>query len=208
MNRKTIMVLAGICLLASVWLSPIGGVIREKLSGSEMTEIDNLCVDDHVDMKGKIVRIIDSGKASDSNVVTLIGDTLVAADVGSALISVDGKLHIIEVGKAKINIIMIMGQSNAGNHFKNSTSDVTCQPGTAYWWGDNKGASATGPVPYTGPSMGFHSPLLAELYAQSEAAEAPVKNVMVWEEGITSKTESPSQNGPKARPIPVELTLQ
>ena len=35
--------------------------------------------------------------------------------------------------------------------------------------------------------MGFHAPLLAELYAQSAAAGDPVKNVLIWEEGYTSK---------------------
>lgn len=82
---------------------------------------------------------------------------------------------------------MIMGQSNAGNHFPNATSDVTCPVGTAYWWGNGEGTSATEPVSYTQPSMGFHTPLLAELYAQSASAGESVKHVMIWHEGITSK---------------------
>ena len=64
---------------------------------------------------------------------------------------------------------------------------MTCPLGTAYWWGNSEGTAAVEPVAYTQPSMGFHTPLLAELYAQSVAAGDPIKNVMIWQEGITSK---------------------
>ena len=145
--------------------------------------IENLSFDDHVDMTGKSVEIIDAGNA----VIALDKNYLVATGIGTAKVRVDGKIHEVTVKKAKINLVMIMGQSNAGNHFPNATSDVTCPIGTAYWWGNGEGTSATKPVPYTQPSMGFHTPLLAELYAQSVAAGDPVKNVMIWQEGITSK---------------------
>ena len=136
--------------------------------------------DDHLDVTGKTVEII-------NGIVELNGNYLVAADVGTATVRIDDIIYEITVEKAKINLIMIMGQSNAGNHFKNAISDVTCPAGTAYWWGNGQGTAATEPVPYTQPSLGFHTPLLAELYAQSVAAGDPVKNVLIWEEGITSK---------------------
>ena len=142
-----------------------------------------LCYDDHVDITGKQVQIVDAGPS----VITLDGNYLVATGVGSATVRIDGTLHPVTVGKAKLNLIMIMGQSNSGNHFANATSDVTCPMGTAYWWGNGQGTAATEPVPYTQPSKGFHTPLLAELYAQSVAAGDPVKNVLIWQEGITSK---------------------
>ena len=135
--------------------------------------------DDHLDMTGKTVEILDAG----TGVVTLEENALVATGVGEAQIRIDGELHHIVVEKAKINIVTIMGQSNAGNHFANATSDVTCPIGTAYYWKYD----STEPEDYTQPSMGFHTPLLAELYAQSAAAGDPVKNVLVWQEGITSK---------------------
>ncbi|MBR4078200.1 MAG: hypothetical protein IKK17_06310, partial [Oscillospiraceae bacterium] len=137
----------------------------------------SLRYDDRYDVSGKTVEIVDG------NVVTLKGNTLVVTGIGTAKVSIDGVLHEITVEKAKINLVMIMGQSNAGNHFANATSAVTCPPGTAYWWKDG----ATAPADYTEPSKGFHTPLLAELYAQSAAAGDPVKNVMLWTEGATSK---------------------
>ena len=144
----------------------------------------NLRYDDHMDITGKSVQIVDAGQGP---VVTLEGNYLVATGVGTAKVRIDGTLQTISVEKAKINLLMIMGQSNAGNHFENATSDVTCPVGTAYWWGNELGTACKEPVDYTQPSMGLHTPLLAELYAQSVAAGDPVKNVMIWQEGITSK---------------------
>jgi len=149
--------------------------------------IMKLRFDDHVDLTGKTVEIIEAGEGP---VVVMQDNYLVATGVGTAKVRIDDTVHMVIVEKAKINLIMIMGQSNAGNHFANATSDVTCPIGTAYWWGNGQGTAATEPVDYTQPSMGFHTPLLAELYAQSEAAGDPVKNVMIWHEGITSKNGS------------------
>lgn len=150
----------------------------------------NLSYDDYIDVTNKTVTVIESYALSNNPndaVVTLNNNYLIATNIGKAKIKVDDKLYDVTVNKAKINIVMIMGQSNAGNHFANSTSDVTCPIGTAYWWGNGLGTAANEPVLYTSPSMGFHTPLLAELYAQSEAAGDPTKNVMIWHEGITSK---------------------
>ncbi len=162
----------------------------------EKTEPLSLRYDDRMDISGKTVEIVDAGKPTsykvgygvaegtfDDAVITLAGEKLIATGIGTAKVRIDGILYEITAEKAKVNIVVIMGQSNAGNHFANATSDITCPPGTAYWWKNG----ATAPVDYTEPSMGFHTPLLAELYAQSTAAGDPVKNVMVWQEGVTSK---------------------
>jgi hypothetical protein len=71
-----------------------------------------LCYDDHVDITGKQVQIVDAGPS----VITLDGNYLVATGVGNATVRIDGILHPVTVGKAKLNLIMIMGQSNSGNH--------------------------------------------------------------------------------------------
>ena len=151
-------------------------------SDGDFCSIETLYYDDHIDVTGKTVEIIDAGVSNDnSSVIELRGNYLVASGIGIAKVKINGEIYGITVNKAKINLIMIMGQSNAGNHFQNATSDVTCPIGTAYWWN----ASDADPVPYTDASMGFHSPLLAELYAQSVADGEPQKNVMIWEEGRT-----------------------
>lgn len=168
-------------------------------------EVLSLRYDDRYDVTGRTVEILNAGTPiscliqssaeeapiRDTAVVTLQDNTLVASGVGTAAVKLDGVEYTVEVSRAKIQLVAIMGQSNAGNHFDNATSDITCAPGTAYWWGDGLGTDAAEPVPYTQPSQGFHAPLLAELYAQSAAAGDPVKNVMVWQEGITSKNGKP-----------------
>ena len=175
--------------LMMVFFLLLGLMPQFALPAKAALNIEKLQFDDHVDLSGSTVRIVDAGKdqLSGAAVVTLSGNELIATGIGTAKVSVDGVTHTVTVSKAKLNLIMIMGQSNSGNHFENATSDVTCPAGTAYWWGNEQGTAATEPVPYTQPSMGFHAPLLAELYAQSEAAGAPVKNVLIWHEGITSK---------------------
>ncbi|MBR5291223.1 MAG: hypothetical protein IKU28_09580, partial [Erysipelotrichaceae bacterium] len=149
-----------------------------------LTEQMTMQYDDHLDMTGKTVQILDAGT---NNVVTLEGNYLVATGIGDALVLIDGIKYEIAVEKAQVNLVVIMGQSNAGNHFDNATSEVTSPLGTAYWWGNGKGTSATEPVDYTQASKGFHTPLIAELYAQSVESGNPVKPVMIWQEGITSK---------------------
>lgn len=108
----------------------------------------------------------------------------------------DGQTTVaLTVCKAKINIIVVMGQSNSGNHFDNATSDISCPLGTAYWWGNGKGLGASEPVNFTHSTKGFHSPLLAELYAQSVKNGEPVKNVLVWHEGGSQSGNGTSKNG-------------
>ena len=118
-----------------------------------------------------------------------------AKEIGNATIDLAGREVQIEVKKAKLNLIVIMGQSNSGNHFDNATSDITCPLGTAYWWGNGKGVAARSPADFTQATKGFHSTLLAELYAQSVAAGDPVKNVLVWHEGGNQDGNGTSKNG-------------
>lgn len=106
-----------------------------------------------------------------------------AKGIGTATVTDGTKTVNVTVEKAKLNIVVIMGQSNSGNHFDNATSDIACPKGTAYWWGNGLGTKAKEPVDFIQKTKGFHSPLLAELYAQSVKAGDPVKNVLVWHEG-------------------------
>ena len=117
-------------------------------------------------------------------IVTLDGKkTFHAKGVGSVVLFDAEKTVELIVEKAKLNLVVIMGQSNSGNHFENATADITCPKGTTYWWGNGQGINATAPVDFTHATKGFHSPLLAELYAQSVADGNPTKNVLVWHEG-------------------------
>lgn len=118
-----------------------------------------------------------------------------AKGVGTATVSDGTNTCTVTVEKAKLNVIVIMGQSNSGNHFANATSDVRCPKGTAYWWGNGNGTKATEPVDFIYSTKGFHAPLLAELYAQSVKNGTPEKNVLVWHEGGSSTGNGTSKNG-------------
>ena len=154
--------------------------------------------DDYVTSLGKISASA-SGVKIDGNALAIVTVGNVkhfrAIGVGEAVVS-DGKNAVkVTVNKAKINIIVIMGQSNSGNHFANATSDIRCPIGTAYWWGNGQGVNATSPVSFTSSTKGFHAPLLAELYAQSVKNGMPEKNVLVWHEGGNQNGEGTSKNG-------------
>lgn len=140
---------------------------------------------ENVKIEGDSLKLIEVGKVKHFQVV---GMTPATVSDGTNTVKVN-------VEKAKINIIVIMGQSNSGNHFDNATSDIRCARGTAYWWGSGKGANATAPTHFTQSTKGFHAPLLAELYAQSVAHGAPEKNVLVWHEGGNSAGNGTSKNG-------------
>ncbi len=118
-----------------------------------------------------------------------------AKGIGTSTVKLGEKTATVTVEKAKLNLIVIMGQSNSGNHFANATSDITCPLGTAYWWGAGRGVAAKSPSDFTMATTGFHSTLLAELYEQSVAAGDPVKNVLVWHEGGSQSGDGTSKNG-------------
>ena len=140
---------------------------------------------ENVKIEGDVLKIIEVGKNKHFQ----------ATGIGEATVSDGTNTVKVTVEKAKINIIVIMGQSNSGNHFANATSDIRCARGTAYWWGNGQGLNAKAPVHFTQSTKGFHAPLLAELYAQSVAHGAPEKNVLVWHEGGNSAGNGTSKNG-------------
>ena len=109
-----------------------------------------------------------------------------AKDLGVVTVKSGDESIVVAVGKAKLHLVLIMGQSNAGCHFGNAMSDVKCDLGTAYWW-----PTYNKVVDYTRSTTGFHAPLVAELRAQSVAAGNPEKPVLIWLEGVTSKNGNP-----------------
>lgn len=120
-----------------------------------------------------------------------------AKGVGEATLTDGEKSYTVTVEKAKINIIVVMGQSNSvnwedsvsgSNLFQNAMTDIVSPLGTAYHWYHASPVKNSKPLNYTDSSRGIHSTLLAELYAQSVAAGDPVKNVLIWKNEATSKS--------------------
>lgn len=147
--------------------------------------------DDHTTKIGTI--------SADSNSILFEGDDCLeiitkdnvryfrAKNIGTTVVSDGRNTERVTVEKAKLHFIVVMGQSNAGCHFANAMSDVTCPIGTAY----HMSSATSAPKLYTAPSTGFHTPLVAEFRAQSVAASAPEKPVLIWKEGATSKNGRP-----------------
>ena len=87
------------------------------------TTVENLRYDDHLDMTGKTVEIIDAGTPTsyqvgygvteneilDTAVVTMEGETLVATGIGTAKVKIDGELHEITVTAAPISLLLLIG---------------------------------------------------------------------------------------------------
>ena len=149
----------------------------------------SLQYDDYVTSLGAIAAVSETAVIEGTALEILaVGTThyFHAKEIGEAVLS-DGELsYRIVVEKAKINLIVIMGQSNSVSWthqlFEGALSDISSPLGASYLWKKN----STAPSNYTQTTRGFHSTLLAELYAQSLAAGEPVKNVLVWEDGVTS----------------------
>ena len=79
------------------------------------------------------------------NVLALDGNTIHAIGLGNAKVIIDGEAYTVTVTKAKVNIILVGGQSNAtgeynGNYLVDKQADfdvapTECDKGTAYLWG-------------------------------------------------------------------------
>ena len=117
-----------------------------------------------------------------------------AKGVGEAAITVDGVNQIVTVEPAQINIVLVMGQSNAAGETANgastpekTASPTACEPGTAYLWGKD----ATEPRVLNDSYAGFRNGLAAEWYAQSKAAGSPEKTVVVFDRTYTARPGAP-----------------
>ena len=108
--------------------------------------IRNLYYDDHIDLSGAVVELVDSGRPTsfqlgygiedntilDCAVVTMHGDVLVATGIGTATIRIDGKLQEINVSPAPISLLLIIGQSNAEGMEGNANQSIACPDGQVY----------------------------------------------------------------------------
>ena len=111
-----------------------------------LQEALSLRYDDHHDVSGKTVEIIDAGSPTsyqvgygveentlrDTAVVTLEGDTLVATGIGTAKVRIDGTEYAVTVEPAPISLLLIIGQSNAEGMEGSGNQSVICPDGQVY----------------------------------------------------------------------------
>ncbi len=125
---------------------------------NEPFESMSLRYDDHLDMSGKTVEIINAGtptsyqvgygveenKILDTAVVTLKGNTLVATGIGTATVKIDGETYEITVTAAPISLLLLIGQSNMRGSEGNANQSIVCPDGMVYsTYGDDRGADNT-----------------------------------------------------------------
>ena len=148
--------------------------------------------DDYYTAEGNVtITKAGTDRATDAtgNVLALDGNTIHAIGLGDAEVTINGEIYTVTVTKAKVNIILVGGQSNAtgeynGNYLvdKQTEFDVApteCDKGTAYLWGK----SATKPILMTGMAgRGWRSSLAKELYA-----ETGVKTAIVYDNPLTAR---------------------
>ena len=129
-------------------------VCGEKLEASETL---SLRYDDHYDIAGKTVEIVDAGKPTsyqvgygvaegtlDTAVVTVEGDHLVATGIGTAIVMIDGTLYEVTVTAAPISLLLLIGQSNMRGSEGNADQSIVCPDGMVYsTYGDDRGATNT-----------------------------------------------------------------
>ncbi len=148
--------------------------------------------DDYYTAEGDVaITNVGTDVATDAtgNVLALDGNTIHAIGLGDAEVTINGEIYTVTVTKAKVNIVLVGGQSNAtgeynGNYLvdKQSEFDVKpaeCDKGTAYLWRK----SATEPAQLTGMlGRGWRSSLAKELYA-----ETGVKTAIVYDNPLTAR---------------------
>ena len=124
--------------------------------------------------------------SSDTSVISVSGNTIHAVGISSSpvTITVDGQAQLFTVKKAKLNIVMVAGQSNACGEISGTPAEsnfyrsTTTTKGTAYLWGI--GATAPKALSGNGTYDGFRAALAEEWYQQSLLAGDPEKTVVVF----------------------------
>ena len=136
-------------VLALVMLAGLIPHVTLMASAAEKSaefDIENLRFDDHVDISGKTVEIVDDGTPTsyqvgygveenavlDTAVVTLESNTLVATGIGTAVISIDGVRYEIEVTAAPISLLLLIGQSNMQGSEGDENQSIVCPDGMVY----------------------------------------------------------------------------
>ena len=110
--------------------------------------------DDHLDITGKTVEILEAGVPTsfqvgyglaentvrDTAVVTRKGDALVAAGIGTARVRIDGQIYKITVTPAPISLLLLIGQSNMRGSEGDANQSIVCPDGMVYaTFGDDRG---------------------------------------------------------------------
>ena len=110
---------------------------------------------------------------TDEDVLEVVDGKLYAKKVGSATFTAGGTAYTVKVEPAKLNIVLVAGQSNAtGVHGNLDVPAITPAKGNSYWWDGSalidlseKVADQEANESTSGRSVGWYPALAAEWYA-------------------------------------------
>lgn len=118
---------------------------EETMKDSAFSNELSMYYDDHLDLTGKTVEIIDAGKPEsfkvgfgieegtpDEEVLKLEGNTLIAAGTGKAQIKIDDEICDVTVKAAPISLLLLAGQSNMEGLNGNPDQSILCPQGQVY----------------------------------------------------------------------------
>ena len=142
---------------SSTYALGTGTVTSVKVWENGRSESMKMKYDDHLDMTGKTIKILDAGTPTsyqvgygvaegtlDSAVVTLKDNTLIATGIGTAFVSIDSIKYEITVEAAPISLILLAGQSNMRGSEGDPNQSIVCPDGMVYsTYGDDRGADNT-----------------------------------------------------------------
>ena len=120
--------------LMMVFFLLLGLMPQFALPAKAAVNIEKLQFDDHVDLSGSTVRIVDAGRdqLSGAAVVTLSGNDLIATGIGMAKVRIDGVLYEITVESAPISLLLLIGQSNMRGSEGDASQSIICESGKVY----------------------------------------------------------------------------
>ena len=186
MRKRFLSVLLALCMLLTLLPGTALAASLDETAGTLTMQYD-----DYYTASGT-VELTEAGTdtAGGGAVLALDGKTLHAVGLGTAKVTIGGTAYAVTVTKAKVNIILVGGQSNAtgetnGNYrydyrVEFDTAPVECIKGTAYLWGRQ---DTSEPALLTGSDgRGWRSGLAKELYA-----ETGVKTAIVYNNPLTAR---------------------
>lgn len=125
LKKRIISLLLCLCMVFSL----LPTVVLAEGGDSTAPTIITMQYDDYADY-GSDVTV-----APDDTVLEVVDGKLHAKGIGSATFTAGGTEYSVTVEKAKLNIVLVAGQSNAtGIHGSLDVPAITPDKGNSYWW--------------------------------------------------------------------------
>ncbi len=160
MKKRMISLLLCLCMVFSLLPTVVLAEGEDPTASTDIT----MQYDDYADYGANVT------VPSDDAVLEVVGGKLHAKGVGKTTITVDGGERTVTVEKAKLNIVLVAGQSNAtGVHGGRDIAAIKPPKGNSYWWDggltDLSKKVADQEANASGTSVGWYPALAAEWYA-------------------------------------------